>query len=258
MAAPQVSFCRIENKYLLPEKEIPFLASSLKEHLAVDPYAVNNGHYQVNTIYFDDKDNDVVFRSLAHPVWKEKLRLRSYGGSKPIYFIEFKNKFQSDVYKVRILLSEQEYKAFVFEQKIPAKNGEYRHDRFVDLLADFCARHEGIYPKSVIQYDRMAFINHPFDAYCRVTIDTSISYRRDNFNLNEIGGGLLLNKGDCILEIKIGKAMPLWLANSLNNLGISRCPFSKYGTSYVVDAKEEEHPDLPPKEEETLPTFLHA
>jgi hypothetical protein len=51
---------------------------------------------------------------------------------------------------------------------------------------------DGIYPKSVIQYDRMAFINHPFDAFCRVTIDTSISYRRDNFNLNEIGGGLLL------------------------------------------------------------------
>ncbi len=242
MAAPIVNFCRTENKYPLEEKLIPFLVAALKEHLDVDPYALDNGHYQVNTIYFDDGANGVVERSVAHPTYKEKLRLRSYGGKKPIYFIEFKNKYQSDVFKSRIILSEKEYEDYVFRQIVPKRNGKYQHDRFLDVLEDFIARHHGIYPKSVIQYDRMAFVNRPFDVFCRVTIDTSISYRRDNFHLNEIGGELLLPPHQCILEIKVGESIPLWLAHAINELGIYRIPFSKYGTSFLDSIPSEMKP----------------
>jgi hypothetical protein len=242
MAAPIVNFCRTENKYPLEEKLIPFLVAALKEHLDVDPYALDNGHYQVNTIYFDDGANGVVERSVAHPTYKEKLRLRSYGGKKPIYFIEFKNKYQSDVFKSRIILSEKEYEDYVFRQIVPKRNGKYQHDRFLDVLEDFIARHHGIYPKSVIQYDRMAFVNRPFDVFCRVTIDTSISYRRDNFHLIEIGGELLLPPHQCILEIKVGESIPLWLAHAINELGIYRIPFSKYGTSFLDSIPSEMKP----------------
>lgn len=242
---PGLSFCRVENKYLIDDNEAPFLVEELKKQLDVDPYALDNGHYQVNTIYFDDAQNNVVARSLAHPTYKEKLRLRSYGGAKPIYFIEFKNKYRSDVFKVRILLSRKEYEDFTFRQILPKRNGEYKHDRFLDQLADFVSRHQGIYPRSVIQYDRMAFVNKPLDAYCRVTIDTSISFRRDNFQLNELGGSLLLPPGKDILEIKIGDAMPIWLAHALNDLGISRFAFSKYGTSYEVIAVNNAAKSLP-------------
>jgi hypothetical protein len=232
MAAP-LAFCRIENKYEVSEKDIPFLSSAFREHLDIDPYAKDNGHYQVNTIYFDDEDNDSVTRSLSHPKYKEKLRLRSYGGDKPIYFIEFKNKFGSDVYKVRILLDKAEYEGFTFQQKLPSKNGDYQHDRFVDLLADFVARHGGVYPHSLIQYDRAAFVNRPTDEFLRLTIDTSIAYRTDDFRINVIGGSLLLPPGKAILEVKIGRALPLWLAHLLNELSINRMAFSKYGTSYL-------------------------
>jgi hypothetical protein len=233
MVNGEVSFCRIENKYLIPEKDIPFLSSALQSHLDIDPYALDNGHYQVNTIYFDNKDNDVVDRSLAHPTYKEKLRLRSYGGERPIYFIEFKNKLRNEVFKVRILLSENEYLAYVFKHAVPQKNGDYKHDRFLDYLISFDSRHRDILPRSVIQYDRGAFVNKPMDKYIRVTIDTSISFRRDNFHLNEPGGRPLLGPGLAILEIKIERALPLWLAETLNDLAIYRDAFSKYGTSYV-------------------------
>lgn len=227
------SFCRIENKYLVDDKTIPFLVASFKEHLDVDPYAFENGHYQVNTIYFDNKDDDVAERSLSHPTYKEKLRLRSYGGAKPIYFIEFKNKFTCDVFKVRIMLTEGEYEDFVFHQIVPKKNGNYKHDRFLDVLEEFIVRHGGIYPRSVIRYERMAFVNKPFDSYLRLTIDTGIRYRRDNFHLNEEGGTLLLAPHEAILEIKIERALPLWLVKSLNDNDIYRMAFSKYGTSYL-------------------------
>jgi SPX domain protein involved in polyphosphate accumulation len=234
MAAPIVNFCRTENKYPMQESRIESLANELRKHLDTDPYAIHNGHYQVNTIYFDDENNNVVERSVAHPMYKEKLRLRSYGGAKPIYFIEFKNKYTSDVFKCRIILSEKEYQDFVFHQILPSRNGQYLHDRFLDSLELFIARHPGgIFPKSVIQYDRMAFVNRPYDAFCRVTIDTNILFRRDNFNLNEPGGEKLLPSGECILEIKVGESIPLWLAHAINALEIYRIPFSKYGTSFL-------------------------
>lgn len=227
------SFCRIENKYLLPEKDIPFFRAALLAHLSADPYAGKDGSYLVNTIYFDNRRNDVVGRSVAHPTYKEKLRLRSYGGDKPIYFIEFKNKYRCDVFKNRILLNEKEVDDFVFDQRLPKENGQFKHDRFLLTLADFCARHDGIYPHSVIQYRRMAFVNHPFDPYLRVTIDTNLLYRRDNFKLNEPGGKPLLGPGLAILEIKIPSALPLWLAALLNQFAITRDRFSKYGASFL-------------------------
>jgi|LAHS01.1.fsa_nt_gb hypothetical protein len=228
-----LSFCRAENKYPIHEEAIPELARSLSLKLDVDPYALHNGHYQVNTIYFDDPQNGVVERSVDHPTYKEKLRLRSYGGEHPIYFIEFKNKYQSDVFKNRIILSEKEYEDFVFHQIVPKRNGKFQHDRFLTTLEDFIARHGAITPKSVIQYDRMAFVNRPMDNFCRVTIDTNILYRRENFHLNEPGGEPLLEPKMAILEIKIGESLPLWLAHAINDLAIYRIPFSKYGTSFL-------------------------
>jgi SPX domain protein involved in polyphosphate accumulation len=233
MAAPIVNFCRTENKYPIPLTIVDSFSAELAKNLSVDPYAVHNGHYQVNTIYFDDEQDNVVSRSIAHPLYKEKLRLRSYGGVRPIFFIEFKNKYASDIFKCRIILSEKEYEDFVFKQILPKKNGEYRHDRFLDTLADFITRHDGIYPRSLIQYDRMAFVNHPFDPFCRVTIDSDIRFRRENFALNELGGDPLLPEGMGILEIKVGESMPLWLAHLTNQYGIFRIPFSKYGTTYL-------------------------
>jgi SPX domain protein involved in polyphosphate accumulation len=240
MAAPIVNFCRTENKYPFPLDIAEPFSAQLAEHLDVDPYAINHGHYQVNTIYFDDEDNNVAHRSLSHPLYKEKLRLRSYGGAQPIYFIEFKNKYASDIFKCRIILSEKEYENFVFHQIVPKRNGQYRHDRFLDSLEDFICRHGTLTPKSVIQYDRMAFINHPFDTFCRVTIDSNIRYRRDNFALNTLGGDLLLGEKNGILEIKVGESMPLWLAHLTNQYRIYRIPFSKYGTSYLESAPREE------------------
>ena len=209
MALPIVNFCRTENKYPIKLSAIDAFSAELAKSLVSDPYAVQNGHYQVNTLYFDDEQNRVVERSIAHPLYKEKLRLRSYGGARPIFFVEFKNKYASDVFKSRIILSEKEYEDFVLRQTLPKKNGEYRHDRFLYSLSDFITRHGRLYPKSVIQYDRMAFVARPFDPFCRVTIDSGIRYRRSNFALNELGGDPLLLDGISILEIKVGESVPL-------------------------------------------------
>jgi hypothetical protein len=227
-------FCRVENKYFAPLNQAEYLSDLFFAHLDKDPFIGPKGYYQCNTIYFDNDRFDVVYRSLEHPVWKEKLRLRSYGGDKPVYFLEFKRKFRSDVYKERISLSPEEYEAFVFKGLFPAPNGDYLHDRFLLSLEDFARRKGPLLPKELIQYRREAFMSKPLDAFLRLTIDYDIRVREENFAINELGGEPLSYAGKCLVECKIDRALPFWLAEGLSQAGAYRDPYSKCGSSYVM------------------------
>lgn len=242
----QTDFCRIENKYFISVEDVPAFLAKLQGHLDLDPYAKATGSYQVNTIYFDNMNDDVVFRSLSSPTYKCKLRLRSYGGDNPIFFLEFKKKFGSDVYKNRIFLSEEEYLAFVKKGRIPSKNGEYKHDNFVSELTDMVRRYGTLVPREVIQYDRQAFMNKPGEEYLRLTIDSHVMVRRENFALNKLAGNPLLPEDKMLIEVKLPRSLPFWLAKALCEAKAYRGPFSKYGASYNEHLATSEKAFLPP------------
>lgn len=233
------SFCRIENKYIIPLEKLPLLVEAISEHVEYDKYAKEKGSYQVNSIYFDNTYGDIHNRNIAKPKFKEKLRLRSYGGDKPIYFLEFKDKIFKDVYKRRIYLTKEEVDDFVNKGVFPPKNGDAKHDEFIDELAIFKERYRGsIVPNTLMQYQRVAYMNRPGYDYLRLTVDMDICYRRDDFDINKPGGKTLLKEGYGILEIKFIGAMPLFVAKALNELGLQRQTFSKFGSSYLNEAKE--------------------
>jgi hypothetical protein len=232
-------FCRVENKYFAPLNEAEYLSDLFFAHLDKDPFIGPQGYYQCNTIYFDNARFDVVYRSLEHPTWKEKLRLRSYGGEKPVYFLEFKRKFRSDVYKERISLSQKEYEDFVFKGLFPAPNGVYLHDRFLLSLEDFARRKGPLLPKELIQYRREAFMSKPLDPFLRLTIDYDIRVREQDFAINKLGGEPLSYAGKCLVECKIDRALPFWLAEGLSKAGAYRDPYSKCGSSYILFRESE-------------------
>ncbi|MBR6056331.1 MAG: VTC domain-containing protein, partial [Bacilli bacterium] len=106
-------------------------------------------------------------------------------------------------------------------------------------LAIFKERYRGsIVPNTIMQYDRVAYMNKPGEDYLRLTVDRDIRYRREDFEINKIGGKSLLKEGYGILEIKFIGAMPLFVAKALNDLGLQRQTFSKFGSSYLNEAKE--------------------
>ena len=98
-----MTFQRYETKYMLS----PIMArKSLPGHLQMDEYGLDT----ICSIYYDTPDHQLIRRSLEKPVYKEKLRLRSYGPAKetsPIY-VELKKKYEGIVYKrrERMILSE--------------------------------------------------------------------------------------------------------------------------------------------------------
>ena len=50
---------------------------------------------------------------------------------------------------------------------------------------------------------------------------------------SEAYGSPILRDDQTLVEIKVGGAMPLWLAHSLSELGIFQTSFSKYGNAYL-------------------------
>ena len=105
MASIQCSFARIEKKYLLTRTQYRRILPALQAHTEPDEY----GQYTICSIYYDTPDFALIRASLEKPVYKEKLRLRSYGvpTDDARAFVELKKKFGGVVYKRRITLAEK-------------------------------------------------------------------------------------------------------------------------------------------------------
>lgn len=99
---PQLTFERVEKKYLLTPAQLDALAPMLHRHMQIDQY----GRHTICNVYYDTPDYRLIRTSLQKPVYKEKLRLRSYGvpGPGDTVFVELKKKYRGVVYKRRTAL----------------------------------------------------------------------------------------------------------------------------------------------------------
>ena len=98
--AVQSCFARCEKKYMLTRSQCDALMARIDAHLKEDRYPI----YTICNIYYDTDDYRLIRASLEKPVYKEKLRVRSYGvpGEADSVFVELKKKFDGVVYKRRV------------------------------------------------------------------------------------------------------------------------------------------------------------
>lgn len=80
----QMTFKRYETKYLLSHIMAHKLQRALPGHLQMDEYGLDT----ICSLYYDTPDDQLIRRSLEKPVYKEKLRLRSYGPAEGTQLIE--------------------------------------------------------------------------------------------------------------------------------------------------------------------------
>lgn len=228
----QMTFKRYEIKYLLDEKTYLELRKRLEGKMVVDQY----GEKTVCNIYFDTPDSRLIRTSLEKPVYKEKLRLRSYGTPErnSTVFVELKKKYKGVVYKRRedMVLSEAE--AYLYQGWKPGFSSQVLRE--IDWFLKYYGQ---ITPAMYISYERIA-MNEVKDSGLRVTFDTNILWRKEELNLKEGSwGNPILEPGQRLMEIKIADAMPLWLGEILDELYIYPVSFSKYGRAYQDQIKQE-------------------
>lgn len=225
MESTVFSFKRYEKKYLLSKE------ASLLFRQAALPYlkADKHGMYTICNIYYDTKDYELIRNSIEKPVYKEKLRLRSYGipSKNDTVYIELKKKYQGEVGKRRIALSLADAMNYLEGGKAPET---CRGQIFKEI--DYFIKRYKLAPSLYLAYDREAWFSDDYKDL-RITIDSNIRSRLDNLDLSMGDSGtLLLPSGVSLLEIKTSATVPKWLATILNEQKIYPISFSKYGNVY--------------------------
>ena len=222
-------FNRYEKKYLMPEPVYLRLRQRLKPYMQVDMYGLT----QILNIYFDTPDHLLVRRSNEFPVYKEKLRLRSYGvpGMDSLVFLEIKKKHKGLVNKRRVGMTLRE--AYDYVENGVRPNREYvPAEQQILREIDFFLQRYDLAPAMNVNYQRVALFARE-DPEFRVTFDHLIRGRRTEIGLeNGAYGTRLIPDSYYLMETKILNATPYWFTKILSEMSLYMTTFSKYGNLF--------------------------
>ena len=245
------TFERKEVKYRLSAVQVREIKQALGVYMAPDEY----GQTPITSVYYDTSNRDMISRSLEKPLYKEKLRLRTYGprnAAAPV-FVELKKKHKGIVYKRRIAASESAAQLLMvgvpYERAISrhpladeALETDSRSVRNLQIAEEIaaCVRRNGpVVPSMTILVERVAWAPLPdargADAEgVRITFDERIRYRDLFVPAGKRVSVPLLAAGEAIMEVKVPGAYPLWLVRALDDCGAYPTSFSKYGEAYLA------------------------
>ncbi len=223
MSEIQSCFKRYETKYLLTHEQYTAVLEGMASYMKPDAHP----RYSLSNVYYDTERFDLIRASLEKPIYKEKLRMRSYGvpGSRDKVFVEIKKKYDGVVYKRRVTMELQEALRYL----CGASRGDGSQ---ISREIDWFLHVWNPKPAAYIGYDREAWAGIR-DKELRITFDTNLRGRDWALDLRDGDFGELLLPPDRILmELKFTDAAPLWLSRLLSENGIFPVSFSKYGTYY--------------------------
>ena len=199
----QTTFQRRELKYLLTRRQRCRLLWAMEAYMCPDEY----GRSSIRNLYYDTPSFRLARTSLEKPVYKEKLRVRSYGSPAadgPV-FVELKKKYKSVVYKRRVALPQQEALDWL------GGVGSPEPSQIVREINYFQGYYGDLEPQIFLSYTREAFYSRLDDGF-RLTLDENIRFRTDDLRLDGSPSGTpLLPEEMVLLELKTPGGLPLWM-----------------------------------------------
>ncbi len=269
------TFRRKECKYRVSGQQRREIASAILAHMHHDEH----GACKVESLYFDTRDHSVICRSMEKPVFKEKLRIRTYGeadgrgilemcrADAPV-FVELKKKYKGIVYKRRIKISYSAAMEFLSgapycrsvrdnpmdDDAAQMEAMSHRSCQIAREIEAFANRGGSrLQPAMLISCEREAFSETPAEAErdampreLRITFDSNIRYKAcagfQGLSTEQPSGSgwqTLLDSNESIMEVKALGAYPLWLVRALQKSEASPSSFSKYGESFTASYRTE-------------------
>lgn len=238
----QTIFKRIETKYVLSEKQVEELLEVIEPYLKRDYYFKGTNM----SIYFDTDSKWLAIHSLEKPLYKEKIRIRSYGVPKSMdetVFFEIKKKFDGTGYKRRIPMKLGDFYKFCEEREaeylgddgslaktVDDKNVMvYSDNPQIEEEVRYCFRLYHLHPALFLAYDRTSYIDEE-DPTFRLTFDRNVRSRETDLRLEDGDqGDLFFKNGEVVMEVKSAERYPKWFVNAISKLKIYPTSFSKYG-----------------------------
>lgn len=221
-------FKRYEKKYIVTASQKERLLNTMLAYMTPDEY----GQSTICNIYFDTPDYRIIRTSMEKPVFKEKLRLRSYGVPQhdSNVFVELKKKYKGVVYKRRVHMSYTD----AMEYLINGVRPQGVNPQVLSEIDYFLSVYPGIRPSVSLFYDRTAYYGKT-DRELRITFDENIRFRNKKLDLALGSDGFpLTESGDNVMEIKCLGSMPLWLTKELDEMEIYPASYSKYANAFRV------------------------
>ena len=103
-------FKRYEIKYKVNNDIKQKLIKDLEDIISLDKFCLKNNGYFIYSLYFDLPNEQILRTSISKPIYKEKLRIRSYKinpTNEDFYFLELKKKYNKVGSKRRIKVNNE-------------------------------------------------------------------------------------------------------------------------------------------------------
>lgn len=214
---------RVEDKFLVSERDLFLLQSRLKTVLDTDVHAADG--YTITSVYFDDLFDSHLQDAIDGNRMREKYRIRIYDGSFDVIKLEVKYKRNNRVKKQSVRIT--------YEQMCELMNGECIKDETPSLdnpvtLFNIAIRERGLRPKVIVEYDRTAYVFDPGNV--RITLDRNLRASRQIEAFTK-GGYLYFEYPedlDRVLEVKYDEFLPGFIAGILELGNMNQTSYSKY------------------------------
>ncbi len=230
----QSVFKRYELKYMLTSAQKEKVLKAMAPYMKLDKY----GRTTIRNLYYDTDDYLLIRRSIEKPVYKEKLRIRSYSKATEDneVFVELKKKYKHIVYKRRVTIPNDEAMKWLSGEINLTKNNQITNE--IDYFLGF---YNSLHPSIFLSYEREAYYSLDGTDF-RVTFDDEILCRQNDLSLaSDVYGERILPDDKVLMEIKCSGGIPLWMTEILSKEKIYKTSFSKYGTAYKTLIFQETH-----------------
>ena len=221
-------FKRQELKYYLSEIQSQSLLHQLSQLMAFDSNSEGSRGYVVRSLYFDSIDDECLYQKQSGLLYRQKIRLRTYGDSRNgvcgVAKFEIKQKHGQLVNKDSVSIDLEDARQIC--------RGEYglllKPDNPVlnKIYTIFSTR---VYkPKVIVEYNRVA-LSLPV-ANIRVTFDQNLRSNVNQLELFEPSRSSMpvIVEGKQILEVKFDEYFPGFLKRVLSGYSAERMAISKY------------------------------
>lgn len=218
---------RHELKFFVTSADLSLIRTRIQHIAKSDSHQKDHQGYTVTSLYFDNINNFCLNENIGGFDHRHKYRLRIYNHSPELIKLERKSKIHGMTSKISVNVNVEECKKMV-QGTLPLLQYDYPYDKKRILCEMKLA---GMYPKTIVQYNREAFLYDVGNV--RITFDENISgsQKIESFLDPWISTTPLLNKGIHILEVKYDNLLPTYLYDALDIEKLMHTSFSKYAYS---------------------------
>ena len=215
------------------------LMTQLAPHLRPDENAGDGAQYPVVSLYYDNAGRDCYWEKAHGVPSRRKLRVRVYGSRDGVVpatsFVEIKHKCEGRGVKRRVQLPLAQALS-VCEGHWPEGAQFSEMDARVIREAHDLVLRRHFNPVFVMRYDRTAYAAVDPESDLRVTFDSGVRVRFDNFTPEPDdrrfdASGRPGEGGAAVMEVKITGCIPYWLSRTFAEVGCRMQSHSKYSSA---------------------------